>query len=289
MTAIIFGANGQDGHYLGKLLDDRGVKWAGVSRSGDFLRTDIADPDAVRRLVNEYRPDHIFHFAANSTTRHEVWRENHETICTGALNILETVRLVDPKIKVFLSGSGLQFRNEGGPIRETDPFEASSAYAVSRIHSVYAARYYRQMGIRAYVGYFFNHDSPLRGERHVTKKITETAKRIAAGSEEKLIIGDLSVQKEWGFARDIVEGVLTLVEQEDIFEAVIGTGEARSIEDWLDLCFSLIGKDWRRYVEERTDFRSEYKILVSDPSSIRSLGWRPETSFKKLAEIMLHD
>jgi GDPmannose 4,6-dehydratase len=289
MTAIIFGANGQDGHYLGQLLDDKGIGWAGVSRSGDFLRTDIADFDQVRALIGEYRPDHIFHFAANSTTRHEVWQENHETICTGSLNILEAVRSVDPKIKVFLSGSGLQFRNEGGPIKETDPFEASSAYAVSRIHSVYAARYYREMGIRAYVGYFFNHDSPLRGERHVTKKITETAKRIAAGSEEKLIIGDLSVEKEWGFARDIVEGVLTLVEQEEVFEAVIGTGEARSIEDWLNTCFALIGKDWRRYVEESADFRPEYKILVSDPSSIRSLGWRPETSFKKLAEIMIHD
>jgi len=288
MTAIIFGANGQDGHYLGQLLDDMGIGWVGVSRSGDFLRTDIADIDQVRALISDQRPDHIFHLAANSTTRHEAWQENHETISTGTLNILEAVRSVDPKIKVFLSGSGLQFRNEGRPIKETDPFDASSAYAVSRIHSVYAARYYREMGIRAYVGYFFNHDSPLRGERHITKKITETAKRIAGGSDEKLSIGDLSVKKEWGFSRDIMEGVWALMQQEEIFEAVIGTGEAYSIQEWLETCFSLIGKDWKRYVEERSDFRSEYKILVSDPSTIRSLGWRPGTSFRELAEIMIY-
>ncbi len=288
MTAIIFGANGQDGHFLGQLLDDKGIGWVGVSRSGDFLRTNIADLDQVRALIGDHRPDHIFHLAANSTTRHEAWQENHETISTGTLNILEAVRSIDPKIKVFLSGSGLQFRNEGRPIKETDPFDASSAYAVSRIHSVYAARYYRELGIRAYVGYFFNHDSPLRGERHITKKIAETAKRIARGSDEKLSIGDLSVKKEWGFSQDIVEGVWALMQQEEVFEAAIGTGEAYSIQEWLDACFALIGKDWKNYVEERSDFRSEYKILVSDPSTIRSLGWRPKTSFRKLAEIMIH-
>jgi GDPmannose 4,6-dehydratase len=287
MTAIIFGANGQDGHYLGKLLTDKNIAWIGVSRSGDFLRTNIADPGEVMRLVRDRRPNLIFHLAANSTTRHEAWQENHETICTGTLNILEAVRVVDPGIKVFLSGSGLQFLNEGRPIRETDPFEASSPYAVSRIHSVYAARYYRKFGLRIYVGYFFNHDSPLRGERHITKKIAEAAKRIAGGSDEKLSIGDLSVRKEWGFAGDIVRGVWTLVEQEKVFETVIGTGEAYSIREWLETCFSLTGRDWRHFVEEKNDFQAEYKLLVSDPASLLALGWRPDISFHELAKMML--
>jgi GDPmannose 4,6-dehydratase len=289
MTAIIFGANGQDGQYLGMLLTKLGIKWTGISRSGGFPVLPIADGKAVGELIKQGRPDFIFHLAADSVTRHDIWQHNHETISTGTWNILEAVRLFSPGTKVFISGSGLQFRNEGKPIRETDPFDVTSAYSVSRIHSVYTARYYRSLGIRAYIGYFFNHDSPLRSERHVTKKIAEAAKRIGRGSREMLEIGDRSVQKEWGFAGDIVEGIWTLLQQEEIFEAMIGTGEAHSIEEWLDLCFSRMGKDWRNYVQEAGNFRSEYKILVSDPSLIRSLGWRPVTSFADLAGIMLQE
>jgi len=289
MTAIIFGAGGQDGYYLGKLLTDNGIKWIGVSRSGAFTRVSITDRPAVTALIEEWQPDYIFHLAAISATRHDVWEHNHATISTGTLNILEAVRLVSPQTRVFISGSGLQFVNEGRPIKETDPFDPSSAYSVSRIHSVYAARYYRRLGVRVYVGYFFNHDSPLRTENHVTKKIAEAVKRIAKGSREVLEIGDRSVQKEWGFAGDIVEGVWTLVRQDRVFEAVIGTGEAHSIEEWLTVCFSFIDRDWREHVRESGDFRAEYKILVSDPSVIQSLGWRPQVSFTGLADLMLKD
>ena len=289
MTAIIFGAAGQDGYYLGKLLTGLGIKWTGVSRSGDFLRASLTDMSAVSSLIKEWQPDYIFHLAADSTTRHAAWQQNHDTISTGTFYILEAVRLLSPRTKVFISGSGLQFRNNGGPIKETDPFDVSSAYAVSRIHSVYTARYYRSLGVRAYVGYFFNHDSPLRSEKHVTKKISEAVRRIAKGSTEKLEIGDVSVVKEWGFAGDIVEGVWTLVQQEEVSEALIGTGEGHSISEWLDVCFSCIGKDWQGYVNELNGFQSEYKTLVSDPSLIRSLNWRPRVSFHELAEMMIRD
>jgi GDPmannose 4,6-dehydratase len=114
-------------------------------------------------------------------------------------------------------------------------------------------------------------------------------KRIAKGSSEKLEIGDRSVQKEWGFAGDIVEGVWTLVQQEAVFEAMVGTGEAHSIEEWLQVCFSRIGKDWQEYTGAAENFQSEYTILVSDPSLIRSLGWSPRTSFEDLAGIMLQN
>src|SRR4029079_12519546 len=114
-------------------------------------------------------------------------------------------------------------------ISETDPFEASSIYAVNRIHTVYAARYYRALGVKAYVGYFFNHDIPLRSERHINKKIIEAAKRIAAGSKEKLEIADVNVKKEFGFAGDIVKGIWSLVDQDTVPEAMIGTGKAYAI------------------------------------------------------------
>ena len=213
--------------------------------------------------------------------------ENHTTISTGTLNILESVRNFSPLTKVFISGSGLQFKNENKPIKETDPFEARDPYCVSRIQSVYAARYFRTLGTRVYVGYFFNHDSPMRTERHMTKKIAEAAKRIAAGSNEKLEIGDIDVIKEYTYAGDIVKGIWTLINQEEISEANISSGQGYSIEDWLLECFEQVNKNWKEHVIIKKDFIPEYKKLVSDPSLIFSLGWKPEVSFHELAKIMM--
>jgi GDPmannose 4,6-dehydratase len=285
MKAVIFGASGQDGVYLAALLQQKGYSVTGISRKSTDLR--ISNFEEVCALVKNLQPAYIFHLAANSTTRIDAWQENHETICTGSLNILEAVRLWSPATKVFLSGSGLQFVNNGGPIKETDDFFAGSAYAVSRIHTVYAARFYRQQGVKAYTGYFFTHDSPGRTERHINKKISETVKRIAGGSSEKLSIGDLSVKKEFGFAGDIVKGILTLVEQDTVFECVIGTGRAHSIEEWIDICFSSYGLRWQEHVETMPGFTAEYTQLVSDPATIFSLGWKPATDIHSLAKMML--
>ncbi|MES2704083.1 MAG: GDP-mannose 4,6-dehydratase [Bacteroidota bacterium] len=286
-TAIIFGINGQDGYYLEQLLVQNGLNVIGASRKGDWLHVDVSDYEAVAALVRQHQPAYIFHLAANSTTRHEALFENHATIATGTLNILEAVKLFSPGTKVFLSGSGLQFVNEDKPIKETDPFAATSAYAVSRIQSVYAARYYRSLGLKVYFGYFFNHDSPRRPERHMSNRIAAAVKRIAAGSNEQITIGDMSVRKEWAFAGDIVRGVYTLVQQDEVFEATIGSGLAYSIEDWLGECFSQVGKDWHNHVVQQGGFVPEYNVLVSDPSTIFSLGWRPEVSFAALAAMML--
>jgi len=283
MTAIIFGAKGQDGIYLSALLNGNGYKVIGINRDG----IKISDLDAVSEIVKKEQPQYIFHLAANSTTRIEAWQENHETICTGSLNILEAVRLYSPATKVFLSGSGLQFENTGATIKETAPFFAGSAYSVSRIHTVYAARYYRLLGIKAYVGYFFHHDSPHRTARHINKKITDTVKRIANGSQEKLSVGDLAVEKEFGFAGDIVKGIMQLVEQDNIFEAVIGTGQSHSIEEWVDICFTLVGLKWQDHTETVDGFRSEYPRLVSDPATIMALGWKHEKDIYSLAKMML--
>jgi GDPmannose 4,6-dehydratase len=288
MNAIVFGANGQDGYYLIELLKGHGVQAIGVSRSGDFLRTDIASYREVVKLITDCQPNYVFHLAANSTTRHDVMFENHQTISTGTLNILEAVKKFSAHTKVFISGSGLQFLNNSKPIKETDPFEARDVYSVSRIQSVYASRYFkRNFGLQVYVGYFFNHDSPRRSERHMAQKIAASAIRISKGSNERLKIGDISVIKEWTFAGDVVEGIWHLVNQESIFEANLGSGKGYSIEDWLNQCFGIINKDWRDYIDFEDGFNPEYKQLVSDSSLIHSLGWDPKTDLKQLAKMMM--
>jgi GDPmannose 4,6-dehydratase len=287
MKAIIFGASGQDGNYLSALLKQQGYEVIGVSRQNGYLQTAISDFEQVLGLISQHKPDYIFHLAANSTTQHEALFENHATIATGTLNILEAVKRNSPLTKVFISGSGLQFKNEDKPIKETDPFEARDAYCVSRIQSVYAARYFRSLGSKIYVGYFFNHDSPLRTERHMTKKIAEAAKRIAAGSNEKLAIGDMDAVKEYTYAGDIVKGIWTLVNQEEITEANISSGKGYSIKDWLEQSFSLVNKDWHDHVTINADFIPAYRQLVSDPSRINSLGWKPAIGFEELAKRMM--
>lgn len=289
MNAVIFGARGQDGYYLARLLADEGITSVSVSRAagGDWLAGDVTDRALIERLLKEQQPDYIFHLAANSTTRHDALFENHATISTGTLNILEAVKTHSPQTKVFLSGSGLQFENRGEPIAETAPFAATNAYAVARIQSVYAARYFRSFGVRAYVGYFFHHDSPRRGPKHVSQIIAQAARRIGAGSGEMLELGDISVRKEWGFAGDIMRGVWQLVQQDDVFEAVIGTGVAQSIQQWTEACFNVIGKSWKDYVIQKSDFACEYKVLVSHPTLIYSLGWKPVVTMTELARLMV--
>jgi GDPmannose 4,6-dehydratase len=288
MIALIFGINGQDGYYLKRILKDNGVNVIGVSRShGDWISGNVGNFSVVSELIKENKPDYIFHLAANSSTRHEFVFENYETISTGTLNILQAAYQHSPNSRIFISGSGLQFVNKGLPIAENDSFEPNSIYSVARIQSVFAARYYRSLGLKVYVGYFFNHDSPLRSEKHVNQKIVKTLKRILGGSEEKLELFDISVKKEFSFAADLMEAVMILIKNDIIYEAVIGSGKAYSIEEWLKICFEMYKMDWRLNVRQVKTIKPEYNILVSDPRTIFSLGWKPKHDIKELAELML--
>ncbi|WP_449416979.1 GDP-mannose 4,6-dehydratase [Phormidium nigroviride] len=287
MNALIFGANGQDGFYLNELCKAKGIKSIGLSRSGDWMRGDVSNYEQVEQFIKEYKPTYVFHLAAKSTTRHDALFENHAAISTGTLNLLEAVYKYSPNSKVFITGSGVQFYNDGNPISEDTPFEASSTYAIARIQSVYAARYYRTLGIKAYVGYLFHHESPLRKPSHVSQKVVLAAKRIVEGSDEKLQMGDISVEKEWTFAGDVAQGIMTLVEQENVFEAVIGSGKIHTIKDWIEVCFSIFGLDWTRYVEQTENFQTEYKRLVSNPALMHSLHWRPNIDLQQLAAMMI--
>jgi GDPmannose 4,6-dehydratase len=287
MKAIIFGANGQDGYYLDALLKKQNIESIGVSRSGDWINGDIANWNFVEQIIKQEKPNYIFHLAANSTTRHDVVFENHETISTGTINLLEAVKRHAPEAKVFISGSGLQFQNNGVPIKESDPFEATSPYAFARIQSVYAARYYRKLGIKTYVGYFFNHESPRRTERHLSKMIAEACKRIKNGSTEKISLGDISVKKEWTYASDVVNGIWALVQQDKIFESNIASGKAYSIKDWLEICFGHVGLNWQDHFEQKNNFTPEYSVLVSDPTTLKGMGWKDELDISSLANMML--
>jgi GDPmannose 4,6-dehydratase len=289
MNALIFGAGGQDGFYMQQLCHELSIEPIGISKfpAAGCIQGDVSDYAQVEGWIKHYRPAYLFHLAANSTTNHQALFENHATISTGTLNVLECVRQHSPGAIVFITGSGVQFRNVGQPISEQDEFEARSAYAVARIQSVYAARYYRTLGVRAYVGYLFHHESPRRTDDHVAKMISSAARRIARGSSEKIRLGDMSVRKEWAFAGDIVRGIFTLVNQENVFEATIGTGQAYSIQDWLEQCFRVLGKDWREHVDLEQAFTPEYHCLVSNPKTIRSLGWVPKMDFPGLASLMM--
>ena len=289
MKALVLGANGQDGPYLIEALRARGIEATGFSRSGPWSPLDVADREAVAAVVSSTRPDYVFQLAARSTTRHEALFENHAAISTGCLNVLEAVRAHAPGARVFIAGSAVQFRNVGEPIDEDAPFEASSAYAVARIQSVYAARYFRSLGVKAYVGYLFHHDSPRRGAGHLSAIIAQAARRIAGGSGETLEIGDPSVVKEWTFAGDAMEAAVTLASQDDVFEAVIGTGEGHSVEEWLQTCFSRVNLAWRDHARIKSGFRAEYPRLVSRPVRLRALGWRPRVGFDELASMMMKD
>lgn len=285
--ALIFGINGQDGFYLAGRLREQQIAVTGISRSpGEWIQGDVADRDFVERLIRDTRPDYVFHLAAHSKTGHELLGEHQSTIVQGSLHILESVSLYVPDARVFITGSGLQFENRGEPINEQTPFSAQDAYSLARIQSVYAARYYRSRGIRTYVGYLFHHDSPLRTSQHLNRRIADAARAAGSGKDYPLAIGDISIEKEFGFAGDIARGIWQLVQQENITEACIGTGKAYPISKWLELCFGIFGKNWQAFVTSREGYQADFKRLVSDPGLLMSAGWQPEVSIEELARMM---
>jgi len=290
MKALIFGVNGQDGYYLSESCRRRGIEVVGISRSGsgeNHIRVDISSYEQVKALMEYHVPDFVFHLAAHSTTHHSALLENHHTICTGTMNLLESALKYSPRTKVFITGSGLQFVNTGCAISEKDPFQATSSYALSRIQSVYAARYFRSLGLQVYVGYLFHHESPRRKPHHVSQKIVRAVREIVAGRLDILEMGDISVRKEWTFAGDVVEGILTLVSQDDVYEAVIGSGVPYSIQNWLELCFEFVGLDWQKYVVFQEGFKAEYACLFCNPATINSLHWSPSVDLPSLVNLMM--
>ncbi len=287
-TVIIFGSSGQDGFYLNNLLEKENIKVIKISRtSGDYIGS-VGNFEFVDKLIREIKPDFVFHLAANSTTKHYATLDNNISISTGTINLLESIRLHSINTKIFISGSALQFKNNGLPISEDTEFDYSSTYSISRIYSVNMARYYRQkFGLKIYIGYFFNHDSEFRSDDFINQKIVKHLVKVLNGSNEKLIISDLDYKKEFNFAGDIVNAVWLLINQNLIYEAIIGSGKAYSIGDWVKYCFNKFSLNWENYIATDKKYTSDFKILVSDPKIIYSLGWKPKINFYELADLMI--
>lgn len=289
-TAVIFGFTGQDGFYLRKLLKEKDVSVLGISRKEMDIDCSLYDFDSLTRVLKKIKPEYIFNFAAISSTKHDVIFENHATISTGTCNLLEAVRQVSPYSRVLVSGSGLQFKNMGAPLDENNEFCATSPYAIERNYTCYLSRYYRdRFDIRVYFPFLFTHDSPKRTECHMSSKIALAAKAAANGKQIKLLVGDMSVEKEYLFAGDAVKAMWQLINQDHIYEAVIGTGKTYSIKDWAKACFDYVGLDYRDYIYEDNNFKSEYHRLVSNPKKIMSLGWKPKINFTDLVKIMMEE
>ena len=287
---VILGASGQDGHYLTALHRERGDRVLGFSvpPGPGVSELDISDRAAVTEIVRANRPAVIYQLAAASTTRHDALWATHDSITTGTLAVLEAAFAHCPDARVVTIGSGLQFENRGQPIRETDPFAATSPYAVARIHSAYAARYYRSRGLRAYVAYLFHHESPLRPLSHLSARICHDVAAIARGDANGVLeVGDLSVEKEWGYAGDVAAALATLAAQDDAFEAVVGTGHAYSVATWVERCFAHVGLSSEGRVRGIPGFKAEYPRIVSAPDTLRGLGWTPKVGLDALVAMMM--
>lgn len=283
--ALIFGGGGQDGVFLRDLLLSSGHQVLSYTHHGGLAGPpmDVADFASVETIIREQRPDMIFHLAARSSTRHEVILENHRAIVDGTLAILECVDRHVPQSKVFLASSALIFKNVGRPIKEDDELVTNTAYAMARVEALQIARYFRYRGRKVYVGFLFNHESPLRPPNSVARKVATNVVEIHQGLQKSLSIGNASVIKEWTWAGDVVKAIVDLTSQDTIFEACIGSGIGNTIRDYALACCKVVGISLEDHLVETPGYEAEYPSLVSGSSKIRSLGWAPEVDLDTLA------
>jgi len=285
MRILVFGHNGQTGMFLANLCHKLGHEFFGVSRQCsagiDIKDGDISDPRIVTYAIIKTKPDIIINLAARSAIDYKYINEHYDTIVKGNLNVLQNAFAYNQGIKVFVTGSGLQFKNDGKPISANDPFEARDAYSAARIATIYQARFFRTIGMKVYVGYLFHHESTMRNQNCISQRILK-----AAIEGTKIKIGDINVQKEWAFAGDVAEGILALIQQDKVFEATIGTGITHPISEWLELCYNQFGHNWKDYIEPISNYVPDFKILVSDPTIMTNIGWSCMSDLKKLLNHM---
>jgi len=313
--ALITGVTGQDGSYLAELLLERGWEVFGlVRRTSTFqpwrieglldprregrrlvlLDGDLLDQGSLIRAMEVARPDHIYHLAAQSFVGRS-WSEplhTAEVTGLGALRVFEAARTVCPQARIYQASTSEMYGDQrGAPATVDGPFRPRSPYGTAKLFAHTTAIAWREsFGMFISTGILFNHESPRRGLEFVTAKVARAAALAHAGSREKLRLGNLAARRDWGHARDYMEAVHLIVQQDQPDDFVIGTGEDHSVEDFLDIAFALVGRDWRDYV--RMDPRylrpSEVDALRADPSKARRvLGWQPRTSFPELVREMV--
>jgi GDPmannose 4,6-dehydratase len=315
--ALITGITGQDGSYLTELLLDKGYEVHGIVRrssslnraridhlrsyeSGDNKRLhlhygDLADTVSLVKLLYELAPDEVYNLAAQSHVRVSFDIPEYTTDVTGvgAGRILEAIREAGlaKKVRFYQASSSEMFGKVlEVPQRETTPFYPRSPYACAKVMAHYLTVNYRESyNLFACSGILFNHESPRRGEAFVTRKITLAAARIKLGVQKKLYLGNLDSRRDWGYAKEYVEGMWRMLQQDQPDDFVLATNETHSIKDFLQAVFSAADLDWREYVafDERFLRPAEVDLLIGDYSKAqKTLGWEPQTRMAGLAKLM---
>lgn len=314
-VALITGITGQDGSYLAELLLSKGYEVHGIIRRASTFNTsrlegiyadphqstklrlhygDLSDASALSSLMERINPDEIYNLAAQSHVRVSFDCPEYTTdiTATGAVRLLEAIRQTGIKSKFYQASSSEMYGKVLEiPQRETTPFYPRSPYGCAKVYAYWVTVNYRESyGIFACNGILFNHESPRRGETFVTRKITRAVAHIKSGLQDKLYLGNLDAKRDWGYAKEYVEAMWLMMQQEQPDDYVIATNETHSVQEFLEVAFSRAGLDWRQHVliDENYFRPAEVDLLIGDYSKAKEkLGWQPQTTFKKLAELMV--
>ncbi len=324
-TAIIFGTNGQDGSYLSELLIDKGYEVIGIVRRSstntlerlvhvidhpnfNICEGDVVDPSSVNYLINKYQPDELYNLSSQShvQTSFEQPFYTFQVNAVGVLNILEGVRNYSPKTKVYqastseLFGSNYDIDDDGNKYQdENTKFSPNSPYAVAKLAAHELVRLYKDAyGIFACAGILFNHESPRRGENFVTRKITKWLASFHTKTDKArqnfpiLKLGNLDAVRDWSHAKDMVEGMWLMLQQDKPKDYVLCSGVGYSVRDFLDKSFNFIEiNDWSNYVEIDPKFYRPCEVEFLQGKcdlAKKELGWKPKISFNKLVGDMVH-
>jgi GDPmannose 4,6-dehydratase len=306
-TALITGVTGQDGHYLAELLVDRGHEVHGVVSPRSPVpvgagvtahTTDLLEPDAVTALIDEVRPDLVFHLAAVSSVAAS-W---DDPTSTAKVNSLSTAALLDACLRgqdrsgrkiamVNASTSEIFGGAEDSPQNEATPLRPLSPYGAAKAMGHMMCQVYRAKGLEASNAILYNHESPRRPERFVTRKITRAVARIAAGRQDRLVLGDLSIQRDWGWAPDYVEAMYRMALHGKGDDFVVATGQTHSIAEFVEEAFAAAGvSPWQRYVDSDDALLrpADRATMVGDAAKASALlDWRPTLAFTDIVRAMV--
>ncbi|PKL90953.1 MAG: GDP-mannose 4,6-dehydratase [Candidatus Goldiibacteriota bacterium HGW-Goldbacteria-1] len=314
--AFITGITGQDGSYLTEFLISKGYEVHGIMRRSSAFNTeridhlmdnkeimnnklfmyygDLADGTNLSRLLEKIKPDEIYNLGAQSHVRvsFDIPVYTGDITGMGTTRLLEAVRETQIETKFYqASSSELYGLAQEVPQKETTPFYPRSPYGAAKLYAYWMAVNYRESyNMFACNGILFNHESPRRGGTFVTKKITRALANIAAKKQDKLFLGNLDAKRDWGYAKDYVEAMWLMLQQDKPDDYVIATGETHSVKEFLQEAFSYAGLDWNKYVEiDPRYFRpAEVDLLIGDATKAKEkLGWVPKTNFKELVKIMV--
>jgi len=310
--ALITGVTGQDGSYLAEFLLEKNYKVYGLTRRTSTITTeriehiiddielvegDLVDQHSLTYAVRNVKPDEVYNLAAQSfvPTSFNQPVLTGEATALGVTRMLEAIRIGYPEARFYQASSSEMFgKAQEVPQNEDTPFYPRSPYGVAKVYGHWITVNYREAyDMFAVSGICFNHESPRRGTEFVTRKISRAVARIKCGKQKKIKLGNLKSKRDWGYAKDYVEAMWLMLQQEKADDFVIGMGETHSVEDFCKEAFAVVGiKNWQKLVETKKEYfrPAEVDLLIADPSKAgKKLGWKPKTSFKKLVEIMVKE